>query len=116
MYIIVFKDYANFAIINLQISVRLRNFNNTPFCCNIIKIFIQFASFTHCSREAVDVTKICQGSVILGESSNDPCLGPRWDLKSEKRERIDREETREFIRIIYPTWGKRLCQTERYVR
>lgn len=36
------------------------------------------------------------------------------DLKSEKCERIDREETREFIRIIYPTWeesvsGGKIC-------
>lgn len=37
---------------------------------------------------------------------SDPCLDS-WtelDLKSEKCERIDREETREFICIIYPTW------------
>lgn len=36
------------------------------------------------------------------------------DLKSEKCERIDREEMREFIRIIYPTWeesvsGGKIC-------
>lgn len=39
------------------------------------------------------------------------------DLKSEKCERIDREETREFIRIIYPTWEecvrrKDMCDKE----